>query len=79
MQVFKEIADGLGVSLQQAVHIFPASRLGRPTAKSTASRWIHQGVPTRTGEVVKLEAAKLSGRWVTSRGAIERFLAAQTV
>jgi hypothetical protein len=41
-------------------------------------RWIAHGVCLPSGEVVRLEAARLAGKWLTSTPALERFLAAQT-
>jgi hypothetical protein len=39
---------------------------------------MRDGVRLPDGRIVRLEAARLSGRWLTSERAIERFLAAQT-
>jgi hypothetical protein len=39
---------------------------------------MRDGVRLSDGRIVRLEAARLSGRWLTSGPAIERFLAAQT-
>ena len=76
--VLSEIVSGKGLSLSQAARRFPSSRLGRPVHSSCVWRWIASGVRLPSGEVVRLEVARLSGRWLTSEPAIERFLAAQT-
>jgi hypothetical protein len=36
-------------------------------------RWITSGAKSPTGEVVRLEAVRLGGRWVTSAAALQRF------
>jgi hypothetical protein len=41
-------------------------------------RWIAHGVTLKNGQIVRLEAARLSGRWLTTEPALQRFLAAQT-
>ena len=66
------------LSLAQAARLFPPARLGRPVSPSTVWRWIRRGVRIEGGGVVRLEAVRLSGRWLTSREAIGRFAAAQT-
>jgi hypothetical protein len=76
--VLGEIAAGLGLSLTQAARRLPSSRQGRPVHNSCIWRWIHDGVRLPSGEVVRLEAARLAGRWLTSGPALERFLARQT-
>jgi len=76
--VLSEIVAGLGLSLTQAARRFPPARLGRPVHASCVWRWMHDGVRLPDGTIVRLEAARLSGRWLTSEPAIERFLAAQT-
>jgi hypothetical protein len=40
-------------------------------------RWVTKGVRLRDGRVVRLEALRLAGRFVTSSQALERFIAAQ--
>jgi hypothetical protein len=76
--VLAEIATGLGLSLTQAARRLPSSRGGRPVHSSCVWRWINDGGRLPDGAIVKLEAARLAGRWLTSTPAIERFLARQT-
>ena len=45
---------------------------------STVFRWVTRGTRTTTGQIVKLEAVRVGGRWLTSRGAVARFVAALT-
>jgi len=61
------------LALAQAAKLIPPTRLDRPVHVSTLVRWIVHGV-----RGVKLEAARVGGRWVTSREALERFSAALT-
>jgi hypothetical protein len=49
---------------------------GKKPSQSCVYGWISEGVKTLRG-VVKLEALKIGGRVITSREAVERFLAAQ--
>jgi hypothetical protein len=41
-------------------------------------RWVLDGIRTADGLRVRLEAARLGGRWLTTAGALARFAAAQT-
>jgi hypothetical protein len=50
---------------------------GRPVHTATIIRWISRGVCVR-GQVIKLEALRLGGRWITSRPALDRFMARLT-
>jgi hypothetical protein len=61
------------LSLKQAAHISPTGRKGRPTHLSTVWRWILTGAKAPDGTLVRLEAVRLGGRWVTSREALQRF------
>src|SRR5262249_29810591 len=51
-------------------------RDGRPVHVSTILRWILSGVRGPDGGKVRLDGARIGGRWTTSREALERFLAA---
>jgi hypothetical protein len=73
-----EIVAGLGLSLSQAARRFPSARQGRPVHSSCVWRWAREGVRLPDGYVVRLECARVSGRWLTSEPALERFIAAQT-
>lgn len=66
------------LSLPQAARRFPPYRQGRPVSPVTIWRWISAGVKLPGGRRVKLGAVRVSGRWLTSVEAIERFIAAQT-
>jgi hypothetical protein len=64
------------LSLSMAAKKIPPYR-GHRTNPSTIFRWIRSGVKLADGHVLKLEALRIAGRWVTSAEAIERFVAAQ--
>jgi uncharacterized protein DUF1580 len=59
--------------LAAAAKLIPPGRSGKHTHLSTLLRWILQGVKSPSGEIVRLEAARLGSRWVTSREALQRF------
>jgi Protein of unknown function (DUF1580) len=66
------------LSLAQAARRFPPYRQGRPVSPSCLWRWCFDGVKVPGGGVVKLEAVRVSGRWLTSLEALSRFVARQT-
>lgn len=66
---FAEAARAAGV---------PGAR-GRATINSsTLFRWATRGVPAANGTRVRLEAARIGGRWATSVAAVHRFVATLT-
>ena len=77
-QLLSEIESGQGETLARASRRCPPTRQGKPVTPSCLVRWILSGVRGPDGHCVKLEAARLAGRWVTTPGAIRRFVAAQT-
>ncbi len=77
-QLHLEIAAGEGLYLTQAARRFPSYRNNRPVSLSCLVRWVLNGARTPDGGRVRLEAARLAGKWITTPGAIARFLAAQT-
>ena len=66
------------ISLHEAAAVFPGRQPGKKLAFSTVWRWALKGIRAATGETVRLEAARLGARWVTSKEAIHRFSAALT-
>jgi hypothetical protein len=76
--VITEIAAGTGLGLAEAARRFPPFRAGRPVNPSTVFRWATLGVSRAGGARLRLEAARVGGRWLTSVQAIERFIRAQT-
>lgn len=76
--VITEIVAGDGLTMGQVASLLPAHR---GTAKATTSsvwRWVTAGARGVGGRVVRLEAAKFGGRFLTSRQALARFAAALT-
>jgi hypothetical protein len=61
------------LGLAQAARRVPSGRRERPVHPSTLFRWIHDGVRVAGGAIVRLEALRLGGRWVTSLEALQRF------
>ncbi len=76
--VLTEIQNGGGLSLSAAGRLFPAHRGEGTVDPSTVFRWVTKGGKTVGGQVVKLEAVRVGGRWLTSRAALARFVAALT-
>lgn len=56
----------------------PPGRRGRHVSLSCALRWTLNGVRLPSGEIVRLEAIRLGGRWLTSIEALQRFAERQT-
>src|SRR5262245_3936515 len=77
-ELLNEIEAGQGEPLTIAAKRIPSYRQGQPVTLSCLLRWVLSGVVGPEGERVYLEAARLSGRWITSSAAIRRFVARQT-
>lgn len=73
-----DLTSESALTLSQAAKLVPSYRAGRPTHVSRLVRWITNGVRTDDGRLVKLEALRLGGQWVTSALAIQRFAEAMT-
>jgi hypothetical protein len=76
--LLEEIAAGQGIYLSAAARRMPRYRLGKPVSLNCVLRWVKGGVRGMAGEYIRLEAARLFGKWVTTPAAISRFLQAQT-
>jgi Protein of unknown function (DUF1580) len=77
-QVLSEIQAGDGLSLSGAGRLFPAHRGNGKLDPSTVFRWVTRGTRTTGGRTVRLEAVRVGARWLTSRGAVARFVSALT-
>jgi hypothetical protein len=64
--------------LAEATKLIPAGRNGKKCHLSTLIRWVEIGTPGPSGELVRLAALRLGGRWVTTRSAIQAFAEALT-
>src|SRR5262249_39553753 len=76
--ITQEILSGSGLNLGQAARCFPPYRESKPVNPSTIFRWITNGVQLPGGARLRLEARRVGGRWLTSREAVQTFIAAQT-
>ena len=76
-RVAAEIAAGDALTLSQAARERPAHR-GKRAWGSTIWRNVTKGIVRWDGQRIRLEAARIGGRWLTSRAALARFLAALT-
>jgi hypothetical protein len=61
------------ISLAAAARLIPPARKGKRTHLSTLLRWILTGAKAPDGTVVRLDAIRLGGRWMTSAAALQRF------
>jgi hypothetical protein len=77
-RLLEEIEAGQGETLTRAARRVPRTRRDRPVTLGCLFRWITTGVIGPDGRRVKLEAGRLAGKWVTTPGAIRRFIEAQT-
>jgi hypothetical protein len=77
-QLLAEIEAGQGETLTRAARRVPRTRQDKPVTLGCLFRWITTGVIGPDGQRIKLEAARLAGKWVTTPGAIRRFVAEQT-
>src|SRR5262245_26237863 len=68
-----DITTETPISLTQASRLCPPGRGGKTPALSCLLRWIMYGVDGPNGRV-KLEGARLGGRWFTSVQALQRFI-----
>ena len=59
--------------LAAAAAQIPPARNGRRCHLSTVLRWVLRGAKAPDGTLVRLEAVRLGGRWVTSAQALQRF------
>jgi hypothetical protein len=64
--------------LAEAARLVPPARSGKRTHLSTLLRWILKGAKAPNGQLVRLEAVRLGGRWMTSAPALQRFAEALT-
>jgi hypothetical protein len=73
-----DLANETTLSLENAARFCGRGRGGKPTHLSTILRWILKGSRSLTGQVVRLEAVRFGGRWLTSKQALQRFAEALT-
>ena len=73
-----EIERGEGEPLTRAGRRIPSSRNNRPSTLSRLFRWVHNGTIGPDGRRVYLEAVRGPSGWLTTPGAIRRYLTAMT-
>jgi len=61
------------LTLKEAAALIKPGRSGRKCHISTLVRWITDGLRGPGANVVRLEAVRLGGRWITSEEALARF------
>jgi hypothetical protein len=66
------------LTLTEACALLPRGRNGSRPHLSTLVRWITHGAPAPDGRLVRLAAARCGGKWVTSRAALNEFVAVLT-
>jgi hypothetical protein len=64
-------------SLRDAAGRFPPARFNRRPSPGAVWRWVRDGIRLSDGRVVRLEAIRVCGRWLTSDEALTRFVTAQ--
>src|SRR5262249_38740448 len=55
------------ITAPQVARSQPPGRLGRPVHASTIIRWILNGSRGPDGQIVRLKAVRMGGRWLTTR------------
>jgi hypothetical protein len=68
-----DISTESTLSLRDAAKLLPPGRLGRPVSFQCLLRWVLDGARGPDGRLVRLEAIRLGGRYITSREALQRF------
>jgi hypothetical protein len=76
--LLEEIERGEGETLSSIARRVPKTRRNRPVSMSCVFRWVLNGTRGPNGERVRLEAVRLAGKWISSPGALRRFILAQT-
>ena len=66
------------IGLAAAGRLLPGHRANTHIDGATIWRWITKGAKSTSGGVVRLEAVRVGGRWVTSAAAVRRFVTALT-
>ncbi len=66
------------LTVSQLSRLLPGSRGAKYVTPSTVTRWITDGCPARSGEVVKLKAVRIGHRWMIDPADWRAFTAALT-
>jgi hypothetical protein len=73
------ILDEQLMSPAEIARMFPPRRAGRPIHATTVTRWIVDGVELPDGTRIRLDGVRCGSHWWSSREALNRFCAAQSV
>lgn len=65
------------ISIAEASRKFPNHRGVGTIRTTTIWRWINRGIRLPDGSILKLEALRVAGRWLTSTEAVTRFIERQ--
>jgi hypothetical protein len=76
-QLLEELETGQGEDLRRLARYAPSNEAGSGIHSATLHRWIMKGVKVPSGKRIRLEAARLGGKWVSTRAALRRFILAQ--
>jgi hypothetical protein len=66
------------MSLPEICSLLPPGRNGSKPHLNTVLRWVLKGVRLPSGECVRLGASRCGSKWISSREALARFMAALT-
>jgi hypothetical protein len=72
------LTDETLIPLPEVCRMLPPGRNGAKPALGTVLRWILSGAKSPDGELVRLEAIRVGGKWLTSREALARWTARLT-
>lgn len=76
-ELLSEIDRGEGEPLSQIARRVPRTRESKPVTLSCVLRWVLNGARGPDGDRVKLEAVRIAGRWISTPGALRRWILAQ--
>jgi hypothetical protein len=72
------LTDETLLSLPEVCQLLPPGRNRAKPVLGTVLRWIITGAKGPDGELVRLEAVRVGGKWLTSREALARWTARLT-
>jgi hypothetical protein len=76
-QIMGNVENDPLISLAAAAKLLPGEHSGKGVSPATVYRWGTRGLPLSGGQVIKLAMWRIGRKWVTTRGALANFVAAQ--
>lgn len=79
-ELLDEIDKSEGMPLSALARRLPGTRQGKPVSLSCVLRWVLDGATVEKGpraRKVRLEAVRIAGKWISTPGALRRFILAQ--